>query len=364
MTHYNLLQRALALSLFAALSCGPTPTAEAPRCLKLSQPAGSDGLTTGKPARVSLFFSIDTCDGKPVSGLEATAFDISEDGKSVSPFESERSIEPKGQRYQMSSLLLLDLSGSELRAGQFPQLEEAVGRYLHAVLQRPGDGQRVALMTFDGRAQPQLLVDYTDNLAALQAGLASLETVQCAANADCAGFADHQTCAGWRCVDDSTNLNGAVVQALDSLDAQVALDSGIAWRDGSLVVFTDGTDQAARVTQEAALSRVHTAKAHLFTVGLGGEVDEASLRALGPDGYYPAAQPTQLAQAFEAIATRVTSMANRFYLLEYCSPKRNGLHTLRITATLADGAKTPLVGDLTGQFDATGFSSGCTLSGR
>lgn len=358
---HRLLQ--LAPALFLAAACGTAPTVtDAPRCLKLTAPDGDTGLVTSAPAKVSLFFGIATCGGEPVSGLTADAFDIEEDGKAVSAFESQRTIEPKGEKFRLDSLLLLDLSGSVLKGGNFPALKSAAEAYAHAVLDRKDDGQRLAVMTFDGRSKPQALVNFTDDEHAVLTGLASLELKECTANAQCAATPDHATCAGWRCVDDSTNLNGAVVAGLDSLDAQLEAEQTIAWRAGALVVFTDGSDEAARVTQDAALTRVKGSAAHVFTVGLGGEADTAALQAFGKDGYFPSADATGLTQAFTSIATQVTSLANRFYLLEYCSPKRDGTHTLKLTATLSDGSKTPLVGDFSGQFDASGFTSGCTLT--
>jgi hypothetical protein len=92
-------------------SCGSSvqdlPT---PQCLKLALPG--EGLTTATPARVSLFFTVDTCEGKPVSGLTADQFTLFEDGNAVSAYESQKTVQPKGQRFRMSSLLLLDISGS------------------------------------------------------------------------------------------------------------------------------------------------------------------------------------------------------------------------------------------------------------
>lgn len=350
-----------ALGAAAAVGCGSIPALEVPSCLKVSEPPESSGIEVSPPSRISLLFSVETCDGKPVSGLDVTAFDVYEDGKPVSAFESQRSILPKGQRYQMNSLVLLDLSGSMLRSGDFPALREAVARYLRSVLRRPGDGHRVALMTFDGRERPQSVVDFTDDLAALEAGLASLETSECTTSSDCAGYPERRACAGWRCVDDSTNLHGAFVSAVDALEHQVARGAETTLSDGSLVVFTDGTDQAARVPERAAVERARSAKSAVFTVGLGGEIDAPTLGALGVDGFFPASQASQLTEAFEAIARRVTARANRFYLLEYCSPKRSGRHTLRLTATLDTGAAVPLVGDLVRTFDASGFTSGCTV---
>jgi hypothetical protein len=343
--------------LFAG--CGPEAVAEAPRCLQLSEPEGSAGLVTGLPSRVSLLFRVDTCGGAPVSGLDATAFELQEDGRTVSRFESQQRVKSQGQQFRFDSLVLLDLSGSVLKSGDFAALEAAAGRYISSVLAAGGGSHRVALSTFDGREKPQMVVDFTSSEAALLAGLHGLATVECSSSAQCAGFPDRRTCAGWRCVDDSTNLNGAVVASLDVLDARLAM-TDVPWRDAALVLFTDGTDQAGRVAPKVALDRAHASKAHQFSVGLGAEVDTTSLAAFGRDGTFTLARADQLAAAFESVATRIDSLANRFYLLEYCSPKRGGTHTLKVIAT-SDAAGGPVIGGLSRDFDATGFTSGCEL---
>ena len=161
-------------------------------------------------------------------------------------------------------------------------------------------------------------------------------------------------------MDDSTNLNGALVSTLSLLQAQLSA-SDVAWKDGAVVLFTDGTDQAARVSSATAQQAVLSSSQHVFTVGLGGEVDERALQGLGKDGYWPVARAEQLDAAFVEIAGRVARLANRFYVLEYCSPKRNGTHTLKVVATIDSPKDGVLTGSLTGQFDATGFSSGCEL---
>jgi hypothetical protein len=310
---------------------------------------------------VSWLFKVDTCGGDPVAGLSGAQFDIFEDGKKVSSFESQQRVAPRGERFRLYSVVLLDTSGSMLRSGDFPKLQAAAAKYLDEALAPGGDGHRVALMAFDGRERPQTLVPFTSSRAALQAGLDSLSVSECRASSDCAGFSDRRTCAGWRCVDDSTNLNGAIVSTLGVLDAELA-HSDVTWRDGAVVLFTDGTDQASRVSSGAAQEAVLKSAQHVFTIGLGGEVDEATLKALGKDGYRPVANAEQLGEAFVDIAGRVASRANRFYVLEYCSPKRSGSHTLKVVGTIDSPRDGLLVGSLSGQFDATGFSSGCELS--
>lgn len=348
-------------SLFALLlGCGETSVTSGPRCLTLNAPDGQEVLSTAAPARVSLFFSVDACDGRPVSGLAADAFEVQENGRPLSALESSRVVRAKGQRFRMASLLLLDLSGSILRSGEFPALKEAAARYVRTVLGSRDDGHRLTLMTFDGRADPELLVDATADVTTALRALDALEVRQCSANVDCAGFTDRKTCAGWRCVDDSTNLNGAVVSALDRLETSLAAES-VPWKEGALVVFTDGSDQAARVSTFEMLERANRSSVRRFTVGLGGESDEKTLKALGRDGSWPVAKSTGLSEAFDAVAARITSRANRFYLLEYCSPKRSGEHTVKVVAKWQTPEGETLTGGLSRSFDATGFASGCEL---
>ena len=189
--------------IFLCAACGPVSVNDVmplngSRCLSLSEP-GATGLTVMMPSRVSWLFRVDTCRGDAVSGLTATQFEIYEDGKKVSAFESQQRIAPKGERFRLYSVVLLDLSGSLLLSGDFPALQRAAGEYLDAVLTGTGDGHHVQVMTFDGRAEPQVLVPFTADLATLKAGIASLSASECTVSADCARFADRRTCAGWRC---------------------------------------------------------------------------------------------------------------------------------------------------------------------
>lgn len=342
-----------------AVGCGPEAVDDVPRCLSVTEPSGGPGLVTQQPSKVSLLFKVDTCGGEPVAGLDASHFTLTEDGRKVSAFESQVRVQPKGERFVMDSLVLLDLSGSLLRSGDFSALQAAAKRYVSAVLAQ-GPSQRVAVMTFDGRPSPTLVVDFTADEAQVLAGLDSLAAPECRASADCAGFRDRRTCAGWRCVDDSTNLNGALVEGLTALASRLSL-TDVAWRDAALVLFTDGTDQASRVLPASAVEAVRSSKAHVFTVGLGGEVDEVALRAYGRDGYFPVARSSELDAAFASIASRVNGLANRFYLLEYCSPKRGGKHVLKVLATVPVDQGPALVGGLSREFDADGFGSGCEL---
>ncbi|MBX5481726.1 MAG: hypothetical protein IRZ16_07780 [Myxococcaceae bacterium] len=311
---------------------------------------------------MSLFFSVDTCSGDPVPGLTADRFKVYEDDVAVSAFESQQRIVPRGRNMRLYSLLLLDLSGSVLRSGDYPKLRKAADVFLDRVFAEDPEMQRVAIFAFDGQKQLTPVVGFTGDRAALTAGLDSLEVHECDTNAQCVGFADRRTCAGWRCVDDSTNLYGAVTEGVATLDAALQAEPDIALKQGALVLFTDGTDQAARVSREDAEAAVAHTASSVFSVGLGGEIDRTVLSVLGRDGFFSATSADGLSEAFSQVAARLTAQARRYYVLEYCSPRRGGHHTLRVEAAWPLDPAGELRGSLSTDFDATGFESGCDLS--
>lgn len=355
------MRKLLSLITFVSLAgCGPALEPDAiPECLKLRLQEG--GFASSLPARVSLFFSVDTCAGEPVGGLGADSFELFENDVPVSRFESQQQIRSRGEKLRLYSLVLLDLSGSMLRSGDYPKLRSAADAYLDRLLAADPQAHRVGIAVFDGRQELTHIVPFTSDRAALAAGLDALEVRECSASADCAGFADRRTCAGWRCVDDSTNLNGAVIAGLDAVDAALMAAQDIPHRQGALVVFTDGTDQAARVSHDAAEEAVEGGSAHVYTVGFGGEIDPSALQDLGKSGFFSADNAEALSVAFGQVADRLTAIARRYYVLEYCSPKRSGKHSLEVRATLPREHGPALTGTFATDFDATGFESGCSL---
>lgn len=353
------------LCLAMALACGAPIEEPGPggggtggeRCLRL-RPQGETQVSP--PARISVLFTVDTCEGLPVAGLSVADFTLSENGAPISPYESRMKLMPRAQAHRMHTALLIDMSGSILQSGAWPELRAAVEQFVNEVLDDPNNGHQLALLTFDGRPQPTERVPYTSDRRALLAALDSLEVRECTTHAQCASLPDRASCAGWRCVDDSTNLYGAVAAGAQHVAQSLAGD-GPTFRQGALVTFTDGTDQAARATRREAEDAVSSSRVHAFTVGLGGEADAQALRALGPQGHFSAARPDELGAAFSGVAGKLTALAGRFYALEYCSPKRRGKHALTLHAqwTAPDGQV--LSGALESAFDAEGFGPGCDV---
>ena len=277
-----------------------------------------------KPSQVAVFFSVMSPDGTPVPGLTAKQFNIYEDDKLVSPFESKQTILNPDVAVMQYTLLLLDMSGSVTESGGLQPLQWPIDDFTRKVSQH----QQIAVYAFDGRPDIVRLSGFTTS--------------------------PHVSLASFRAKDPSTNLNGAIVKALEVLEAQLA-HSPAQLAMGTLVVFTDGTDHAARVAHADLMQAIDKADVSVLVIGVGNEIDESELSAIGRDGSYLSKDPAATEKAFGEIAARIDAYAKSFYLLSYCSPARAGEHELRIEPVTPEGTS----GSLSYRFSAAGFGPDC-----
>lgn len=287
--------------------------------------------TAFAPSVVKLYFQLTYCDGTPASSVGADEFIITEDGAEVSVFESSQDYSPEPRPFGLTTVLLLDMSGSILDSGNLPSLQSAARTFVSQV----ANSHPVAIYTFDGRAHLQLLTEATTDTAALQGDIDGL--------------------SAYEVVDESTNLNGAVVEGLDKVDDALTRLAGDAVKIGTLVVFTDGTDQAARVSNTTAVAAVRASSHSVYAIGLGGEVDSDHLANIGKSGVFVANDVAALQTAFSNVAQAIQARANSYYVLAYCSPKRAGQHTVTLSLRGASGA-------VSYSFNAAGFSGGCSAA--
>ena len=278
------------------------------------------------PSVVRISFKL-TCDGESVPGKTEEDFTISEDGASISVFESSQQIVPTVASFQLSSVLVLDMSGSMVESGNLPGLQDAANSFISTV----GGQQNIAIYTFDGRAEIEPLVPFTQDVDSLLAGIDSLSSFEA--------------------VDSSTNLNGAVVASIAVLDAEAALHTDKLF-GGTIAIFTDGKDQAGRVSDEAAEMAAGATDYAMYSIGLGGEIDTDHLDAIGKDGAFYSGDIEELSESFAAVATDILNDANSLYVLAYCSPKRAGEHELRVALNDTEAS-------ITQGFNAEGFEAGC-----
>jgi von Willebrand factor type A domain len=288
-----------------------------------------------RPSNVAIYFKVQTRSGEPVAGLSADAFRIYEDRQLVSQYESKQTILNPEVAAAHYTLLLVDMSGSVTESGAIDTLIQAAGIFTDRVEKQ----EKVGVYAFAGDPDLYPIVPFTDQAASAKSGLGQLAT--------------------FKPKDPSTNLNGAVVKALDQLDASLGRASQ-PLKFGTLVVFTDGTDRASRVSASAMEQHVREKPFDVFAIGLGGEIKPSELAAIGKNGTAMAADGRSVVKAFDDIGARVEGRTRSYYLLSYCSPARAGQHRVRIEAALKNPqGNNEQTGSVDSEFDATGFAPGC-----
>jgi VWFA-related protein len=303
---------------------------------------------TSTPSNVSVFFKVELSDGTPVSGLTEDDFTIYEQGRNdenykvISKDEADRVISDNAPVFNYNTILLLDLSGSVINS-KLKALQDAAIEFVNEALSSENTSTEVGVWWFDGADKLHRLINFTnqkvDLIKAINGIDASLSK------------------------DRSTDLFGAIMKGTElaeSTIAQSALEDVLA--AASIIVFTDGTDQAARYARDQALDAINKADQSInyYTIGLGNEIDNDILKKIGKTSSVFAEDTTKLKDKFKEIANLISGEANSYYLFQYCTPKRDGsgISKLRIEVENEMGKGTKDT-----QFDATGFTSGtCSLN--
>jgi hypothetical protein len=263
-----------------------------------------------KPNNVWVFFTVDRGKKDPVGGLSADDFKIYEDGDLVSKFESKQVIQNPEVAAVMYTMLLVDMSGSVTESGQADNLVNAAKSFADRV----GKTQKVGVYAFDGEAKIHSVVPFTEAQGQVQGGLEGLKH--------------------YKPKDPSTNLHGAVVEALRELKGSLDKEKK-PLKFGTLVLFTDGTDRAGRVSRDDMKKEVGDDKYkdyEMFAIGVGAEIEKAHLEDVGRDGTELASDQNKVKEAFDKMASRIEAHTKRFYLLSYCTPARKGEHEVTIEA--------------------------------
>ncbi|MBK8975436.1 MAG: VWA domain-containing protein [Planctomycetes bacterium] len=301
-------------------------------------------VSSSPPANVSILFEATDRLGQPVADLLTRgSIQLFENGQRVSPFESRQRIQPIGRQIAFSTLLLLDLSGSIVRSGNLPRLKDSARRFVETLLDPASanaQAREIAVAYFPGTSTGRgirIVSDFSTDIARIQAEIDAIRGAP----------------------DTTTNLNEAILRGFEALDARQAellATTEVELTEGSLAVFTDGTDRAGTVPLEDVLTAIETTPNRVFTIGLQGEIDEGVLRQIGRSGFVLVDDIQNLQARFQEVANTIRAAANRFYAVEYCSPKRGGEHQLTVVATIGDSS-----GATTTRFDASAFRAGCRV---
>lgn len=300
---------------------------------------------TTLPGKISILFKVSDTNGNPVSGLTANQFTIYEQGRNdacfgtISTSEASARISPNAQIFNSKTLLVLDLSNSVL-SSSLPELQSASISFVNNVMPATTqESYKMAIYWFDGENKLHLLNPLTSSKEDL---IRSIEGITTTISKD-----------------PSTDLYGAVIKATDIASNLVneSLNKEII-SAASVVIFTDGTDQASRFTKEAALKKVKDANANIsfFSIGLGGEIDTQVLSDIGKTFSVFAGNKAELENTFNTISARISERANSFYLFEYCTPKRDGSGESNLAIQVRNGSQQ---GAVQTKFNAKGFTGGC-----
>ncbi|MBS9463548.1 VWA domain-containing protein [Flagellimonas sp. 389] len=303
-----------------------------------------DQFTT-LPGKVSILFKVSDSAGTPISGLTADQFTIYEQGRNddcfntISSSESSARISSNSQIFNNTTLLVLDLSNSVLESS-LDELKTASTSFINNVIPTPeGDSFKMAIYWFDGEDELHLLNPLTSSATELTAAIDGITT-------DISN-------------DPSTDLYGAVIKSTQIAEDEIkANNEASVIGAASIVLFTDGTDQASRFSEETALRAVNDANQNIsfFTIGLGSEIDTSILINIGKTASVFAGNKEELEATFTQISQRVSEQANSFYLFEYCTPKRDGSGDNNLVIQLTNGG---LQGAVQTKFSANGFMGGC-----
>jgi hypothetical protein len=284
-----------------------------------------------KPNNVWVFFTVDAGKDDPVGGLTAEDFKIYEDGDLISKYESKQTIQNPEVAAVMYTMLLVDMSGSISESGQADALVDAAKSFSDKV----GKSQKVGIYAFDGAKEIHSVTPFTEAQGQVEGGLEGLRK--------------------YKAKDPSTNLNGAVVEGLKELKKQLDKEKK-PLKFGTLVVFTDGTDRAARVTRDEMKEEIRKddyKNYELLAIGVGAEIEKSHLDDVGRDGTELATDQAKVKDAFDKMAARIDAHMKRFYLLSYCTPARKGEHEVTIEANRKQPKESS--GSLKYKFNAEAF---------
>ncbi len=295
------------------------------------------------PSKVSIFYRVIDGIGNPVSNLTESDFTIFERGRNDTEFklisedEAERNISDNKDIFRNNVVLLLDLSGSVVN-NDLDALKISSAQFVNNLLSTDNSSTKIGIFWFDGVDVLHELIGFTSDLGRLTDAIDNMN----------AGLSS----------DRSTDLFGAILKGTAKAQNAIADNNASGFQSAaSVITFTDGSDQAARYLRSDAIQAVEEASAEIdfYTIGLGAEIDDEILHALGPKSALSTDNPAELSDKFQEISNAIFDEANSFYLFEYCTPKRDGSgeNGLRIEVRNAVGE-----GAVNTTFNADGFESG------
>jgi VWFA-related protein len=264
-------------------------------------------VDNSKFPQVTLYVSATDTEGEPM-GVNPDQLQISENGVVIKP----NKVSGSGDIGQLTTLLVMDVSGSMNNAGKLSAAKAAAQAYVDQM--RPGD--QAGLLTFNTKVT--YVQTITSDHAALSQAINSLNAKNDTAMFDALAQAD---------------------QILQDYPGRKAI-----------IVLTDGMDNQSKKTSDQVIQTIGTIGLSISTIGLGNPdgagpffgLDETTLKNLaGKAGgvYSHATNQADLSKLFELYGRAMQSE----YRITYTSPStlRDGLgRTLTVSLNGTAAAKT------------------------
>jgi len=255
--------------------------------------------------KVTVYVSVTNAAGEPVN-VDASQIQITENGQQMHPDD----IGGSGEIGPLTTLLVVDVSGSMLQGGKLDSAKAAANAYVDQM--RPGD--QAGLLTFNTK------VNYVQPVTADHAALAAAINNLNAQN--------------------DTAMYDAISQGTKTL-------KDVPGRK-AIIVLTDGLDNVSKITSDQVIQDIGPSGLSISTIGLGDPgkmgvnsgLDEAGLRTLADraGGAYGYANDPASLQALYASYARALQSEYRF---TYTSPAalRDGTNrNLNVSLTTLQGS--------------------------
>jgi VWFA-related protein len=255
-------------------------------------------VDNSKFPQVTVYVSVTDANGQPV-GVDPSAIQISENGQVMKTTTSAANV--NGQTTngpgQLTTLLVIDVSGSMATANKLTQAKAAAEAYVNQM--RPGD--QAGLIAFDTHVEVNQAIT-----------------------------ADHQVLT--KIIDSlKPGSDTAMFDALTSAEQLLANVNG----RKAILLLTDGMDNRSKNNEDAVIKAIGPGGLTISTIGLGNPqdvkslqgIDETSLKSLAQQAggiYTYEPNPSQLASIFQQYGTALQSE----YALAYTSPStlRDGVN--------------------------------------
>ncbi len=228
--------------------------------------------------------------------------------------ESKNSTLATPKKFELTTLLLLDLSGSVYKdKTKLNHLKKSAQAFVQSMFleSKFSSNFKLSIYTFDGRAEIHPLLNATANNS--DQAMSVIESLNCPDNN--------------YCLDESTNLNGALSAGVSTIAGMSDSHNEGTIVARNIVIFTDGIDRAGRISAAEALQRINEFRApqnsFIHAVGLGKDIDKDFLKKLAGNNFVHAKNWKSVRNDFKTVAEKIKKVANSFYTIHYCASKRS-----------------------------------------